>query len=263
MIRRGARVGGAVVLLLVGGGAGGEPTSAHSLPAGGAADATDPPHYRLVEDESLLAIVTRRAGPAARLAHDHLVHAAPRHGELRIDPGDPATARFALTVSARDLVADDDDTQRRWEGRLEELGILDGPFQSIGERDRARVRSEMLAEGQLHAAEHPRIVVETGAIRPVDDGAFPWEVDVRMEVRGVTHTVPARARIESDGNRIRVEAHGAARFTDFEIEPYSAFLGAVRNQDRFFLYVSIVAEPDEEADLPAGAHPGEAHPGDG
>ena len=34
------------------------------------------------------------------------------------------------------------------------------------------------------------------------------------------------------------------RFTDFRIEPYSALLGAVRNADRFHLYVELVARPE-------------------
>ncbi len=46
------------------------------------------------------------------------------------------------------------------------------------------------------------------------------------------------------------EAVAEARFTEFGIEPYSAFFGAVRNADLFHFVVEIVARPAETATAP-------------
>jgi hypothetical protein len=79
-------------------------------------------------------------------------------------------------------------------------------------------------------------------LHPGEEEAFPWSVTVALTVRGVRSEAPVRARMDVEGDQVRVEAYGAFRFTDFGIEPYRAFLGAVRNRDTFHLYLRLVAE---------------------
>lgn len=52
----------------------------------------------------------------------------------------------------------------------------------------------------------------------------------------------AAARHEWVDGVLTVEATGAFLFTDFGIEPYSAFLGLVKVADPFHLYLRLVAE---------------------
>ncbi len=230
-----------VVLFGLGSGSGHAPFSATTPLL--AQDPTGGSDYQIIIDESTLGVVTFRAGVAGRLAHDHLVHASHFTAELVFDPESPGNSSLAGEVETERLRADEGERRERMEPLLREMEILPDGFQSISENQRADVRESMLAEGQLHAEAHPRIGFESVEIRYVDDdGDFPWRITVSLTVREVTRESEIRARWheEADG-RLRIQGAGTLRFTDFGIEPYRAFLGAVQNQDEFALVLDLVA----------------------
>ncbi len=199
---------------------------------------------RILEEQTVLAVVIQTTGIASRFAPDHLIHASSYDITLHLDPHEPEEARFSGRIPVADLVVDEGGLREELEGRLLELGILDDPYDEISEEDRERIRSSMLDEGQLDAAEHPLIEVEVVEIRPSREDAFPWTVIGALTARGVRVEAPLRARMEEEeGGGVHVESWGAFQFSDLGIEPYSAFLGAVRNRDEFHLYMSLVAEP--------------------
>ena len=67
-----------------------------------------------------------------------------------------------------------------------------------------------------------------------------------FEVRGKRAERPARVRYTYREGKLEVEALGEFFFTDFGIKPYSAMLGAVRNRDRFHVYLLLTAVEDGE-----------------
>lgn len=210
--------------------------------------------WRIVEDESLFAVITRRGGPAARLAHDHMVHPHSYDTRLELDPDSPQTAQLTLAFQVDDLVVDHPEAQARVQDRLQELGILDGPFKPASASDREDIREEMLGPGQLDAENHPEIRVVTRSIDPDPDEAVAFLVSFDMTVKGITRQSTARVHMRRPGSssspgghaggaeRLVLEGRAELRFTDFDIEPFRAFLGAVRNQDRFFLYMHLVLD---------------------
>lgn len=198
---------------------------------------------RILQEETVLAVVIQTTGIASRFAPDHLIHASRYDLTLHLDPHEPEEARFSGQIPVAHLVVDEGGLRDELQGRLLELGVLDDPYDEISEEDRERIRSSMLDEDQLDAAEHPLIEVEVVEIRPSGEDAFPWTVTGALTVRGVRAEAPLRARMEEEGDGVRIESWGAFRFSDLGIEPYSAFLGAVRNRDEFHLYMSLVAEP--------------------
>jgi polyisoprenoid-binding protein YceI len=220
------------------------PTPALDLRAGAS--------WTIVENESLFAVITRRGGPAARLAHDHLVHPHRYDARLELDPDSPQTAHLTLVFQVDDLVVDHPELQARVHGRLQELGILDGPFKAASASDREDIREEMLGPGQLDAANYPEIRVITRSVDPDPDEAAAFRVRFDMTVKGITRPRTARVRmLQPDSSifpggqaggaeRLVLEGRAELRFRDFDIEPFRAFLGAVRNQDRFFLYMHLV-----------------------
>jgi len=228
------------------GGAVGPELSAADEVAERAARASVASEWRVVEDESMLTMVALRAGPAARLAHDHLVRATRYYAVFEMDPDAPSEARFEVTVQAAGLQADRLDDRARVEDRLIELGILDGPFQSVSESQREDIREEMLARGQLDADRHPTLRLRTVAVERLQSGAgadHPWRIRTEVTIRDRTAEVELRGRLVDEGDgRYRIEAYGPSRFTEFDIEPYSAFFGAVRNRDRFYFYLDLVVE---------------------
>jgi hypothetical protein len=60
--------------------------------------------------------------------------------------------------------------------------------------------------------------------------------------------VPAAVRYTSEGDALTIEGVGSARFTDFGIKPFSAFMGAVKNLDEFHLYLNLRARRVVSAD---------------
>lgn len=230
------------VLLLVLGGMGTE--RAPHLPVVAAAGPGSP-EWVVDRDGSTLAIVTFRAGVAGRLAHDHLVHAGDFEAELAFDPDEPESARFSGHVLARDLVVDDPDRKDRVEPLLHEMELLRRDLPRLDESTRADVRESMLDEDQLHAEEHPEIRFRLVSVEAAAQEAdAPWDVTVELEVRGRSHSrTLAGSWEEADDGELRIRVGGEFRFTDFEIEPYSAFLRTVRNDDPFVLFLDLRARP--------------------
>jgi polyisoprenoid-binding protein YceI len=203
--------------------------------------------YEIDAQRSIFAVVTRKAGIASRFAHDHLVAASRYEATLSFDDAHPEATRFRLEVVADALEADRRDLARSRSPRLLELGILDEPLPEVSAKDQRKIREAMLSDGQLDAARHPRIVAEVTRIRrqpsPMGKHTFAWSATVRLEAHGRRVERELAADASSRGDSLEIEAAGSFAFTDFGIEPYSAFLGTVRNQDRFFVYARILARP--------------------
>jgi hypothetical protein len=210
--------------------------------AAAAAPAARAESWRVDEQRSTFAVLTHRAGPAARLAHEHLIVARGARVELEFDREAPETTRFPV------LALDADPTAERaaLTPRLETLGVLAEPLAPIEEDDRGKIRKAMLAPDQLFADRHPEVRAELLALeRRGGDGnarvALGWNARVRIEVRGVAVERDVPARWELVDGELRAELLAELAFTDFSIEPYSAVLGAIRNADLFHVYVELVA----------------------
>lgn len=206
--------------------------------------------YEIDAGESLFAVVTRKAGFAAGLAHDHLIVAGDYTASLEFLPDEPERAGFRLEARTEALEPDEPASRKRWQPRLIELGILDEVFEDVSEKQRTKIRRAMLGEGQLDAAAYPRVVASTSGIEPLETVAgFGYRVQLALDVRGVRVVRPVAARYEiGESGRLTVEAFGSFRFSDFGIEPYSAMLGAVRNRDEFRVYVHLVGIARSEAE---------------
>jgi len=216
------------------------------LALGGGATAGDDAGSQTVEihpDDTVFAVVTHKAGLASGLAHDHLVTATDPTVELVFDPAAPLDARFELAVAVGSLAFDRPAEQERWSPRLVELGVLDEPPAEISAKDREKIRSSALDEGQLHAEKFPslsaRLVATEKDEAAVGGVSFPYTATVALTVRGKTVEVPVAARYQVTDGEITIEAVGTFRFTDVGIEPYSAFFGAVKNQDRVHLFLHL------------------------
>ena len=203
--------------------------------------------FRVLPEESDFLVISHKGGFAAGLAHDHLVAASGYVAHVAFDPDDPGSARFELELEAEKLLVDDPDIQRRLFVRLEELGVLDSAPKQVSERDRRKIRVAMLGDRQLDSESFPTIRVSaTVSGRLSAAGIFSHEVLMTFEVRGQRAEGPAQARYTHREGQLEVEALGEFLFTDFGIRPYSAMLGAVRNQDRFHIYLHLTAVEDGE-----------------
>lgn len=206
--------------------------------------------YRVLPGASDFVVVTHKGGLASGLAHDHVIAAGAYDAALDFDPAAQTSTRFTLELSVEDLVVDDPNIQERAYPRLEQLGVLDSPLSAVSDKDRGKIRKSMLGKSQLDATSFPKIRVTAVGVEEVrnddDAGEFTHEVRVTLEVRGRSVERAARARYTVLDGGIEAEALAEFRFTDFEIKPYSAMLGAVRNKDRFHLYMRLTAKSSSE-----------------
>ena len=200
----------------------------------------------VVEEESIFAVVTHKAGFASGMAHNHLVAAG--SPTLRVSGREEAleAVSFEIELAAQMLVVDAMDLQQEWYPRLAALGILDEPFAEVSEKQRDKIRGAMLGKKQLDAASHPtiraRLVALVAEASTLGELATTHRATVAFEVHGETVSRAIPASVVWDDGQVRVEAAGVFQFSDFGIEPYSAFLGAVKNLDEFHVFVSFLAK---------------------
>lgn len=212
----------------------------------------------VVEDASLFAIVTHKGGMFAGKAHNHLVVASGYRASLGLDADDFARSTFEMRFPTEGLVVDEAAANRRWYPRLEALGLLDEPFSEVSAKDREKIRASMLGKGQLDAASYPEIAARVVRIEAAEsthgEQTFDHRAVLALTVHGKTVEKPVAVRLAAEEGRWLIEAVGSFAFTDFGIEPFSAFLGAVKNLDGFDVFVHLEAEA-APAQPPAAASP--------
>lgn len=201
---------------------------------------------QIQQDSSIFAIVTHKAGLAKGQAHNHLVAAKNYSVRLEAEAGG-VDAVFEIDLMAADLVVDAPDLQTKWFPRLKALGILSEPFADVSAKDRDKIRQSALGRGQLDAAKFPSIKARiAGLVEKTTawgEEELAHEAMLVFDVHGRSKTRPVAANILWQDGRLRVEAAGTFLFSDFDIKPFSAFFGAVKNTDEFHVYVYFEAEP--------------------
>lgn len=199
----------------------------------------------VVPEDSLFAVITHKGGFAAGKAHNHLIAAEEFRASLTFDAGAPEQTTFTLTVPVDRLTVDRPDLRERWYPRLKALGLLEEPFGALKDKTRSKIRDAMLGPKQLDVGNHPTITVRleqvTAEATTLGNTVFPHAVTIAFTLHGQVVTVPAAVRYTLEGDALTIEGVGTARFTNFGIKPFSAFMGAVKNLDEFHLYLNLRA----------------------
>jgi polyisoprenoid-binding protein YceI len=185
--------------------------------------------FKVDPAQSSLVLQLFKDGVAARLGHDHVVHARVFSGTVVYDPRRPEASSVQVAVEAGSLIADDPGTRRKF-------GLAGEPSAS----DRAEIDKAMKAEGQLAAARFPSMTFTSSAIATQPDGRFL--VTGRLTIRGVTNELTFPARMSVEGAQLRGRAQLKFKQSSFGYPPYSALLGAIKNKDEVILHIDLVAQ---------------------
>ena len=186
--------------------------------------------FKVDPARSSLVLQLFKDGVAARLGHDHVVHASVFSGTVAYDPNHPDASSIQVAVEVGSLIADDPGTRRKF-------GLAGEPSAS----DRAEIDKAMKADGQLAAARFQSMSFTSTAIARQPDGRFL--VTGRLTIRGVTNEVKFPAQIGMEGAQLRGRAQLTLKQSSFGYPPYSALLGAIKNKDEVILHVDLVANP--------------------
>jgi polyisoprenoid-binding protein YceI len=185
--------------------------------------------FKVDPAQSSLVLQLFKDGVAARLGHDHVVHASVFSGTVAYDPRNPEASSIQVAVEVGSLIADDPGPRRK--------------FRLAGEpsaSDRAEIDKAMKADGQLAAARFPSMTFTSTAIATQPDGRFL--VTGRLTIRGVTNELTFPAQMSVEGAQLRGRAQLKFKQSSFGYLPYSALLGAIKNKDEVILHIDLVAK---------------------
>ena len=185
--------------------------------------------FKVDPAQSSLVVQLFKDGVAARLGHDHVVHAREFSGTVAYDPRNPAASSIRVAVEVGSLIADDPGTRRKF-------GLAGEPSAS----DRAEIDTAMKADGQLAAARFPSMTFTSTAIATQPDGRVL--VTGRLTIRGVTNELKFPAQMSVEGARLRGRAQLKFKQSSFGYPPYSALLGAIKNKDEVILHIDLVGQ---------------------
>ena len=180
--------------------------------------------YRVDASASLLQMKVFKAGPLARLGHDHVVAGRDLHGYLLVNPGKGA-CRGDLFVAV-DRLTVDEPALRSAAGMNTEL--------STG--DIEATRANMLN----HVLEVERFPFLQARLRGCDPAAGRFEVT--LTAHGVSRVLELRpADMRVDDTRVSVTAELTIRQTDFGMAPFTALGGLLQVADEVSVSCALAA----------------------
>jgi hypothetical protein len=180
-------------------------------------EAAGKPVLRIDSRRSLIAIEVGRAGPLARMGHDHVVAAREIEGLVAVEEG-----RADLVIPLERLTVDEPALRR-------EAGFDTQPDQEAIEGTRGNMLQKV-----LEAQRHPDVRI---SVTRVDAGT----VRLFMTLHGATRVIDVPVRIEALADGIAVSGRFAFLQSDFGIVPYAIFGGALQVRDRVDLRFRLVA----------------------
>lgn len=182
--------------------------------------------YRIDEAQSELRILVYRAGPLARLGHNHVVVNRSLKGAAKVAGG---RSGFWLNAAAKGFVVDDA------QARLEEGADFSA---AVSDDAKSGTLEHMLSAAVLDADEFPEISV-TGVAGP--PGAHPMRVLVTIRVAGHESTIEVPFTLQIDSSSLSAAGSLELRQSALGITPYSLMLGALQVQDALTVKFKIVA----------------------
>jgi len=189
--------------------------------------------YAVASAESEIRLLVYRAGPLARVGHNHVI-VGPVRGEIWAGRTAESSG-FLLEVPVGSLSVDPV-AARAEEGKDFAAEVSD--------EARRGTREHMLGGEVLDAQRYPVIRVESVAL-----SGPRWNPSVvaRVTLRGVAHEQHFPAAVVEYGDWLVVIASFAFHQSDFGIEPYSALGGGLRVADEVRVRIRLEARRVDRA----------------
>jgi len=182
--------------------------------------------YRIDDAQSELRILVYRAGPLARLGHNHVVVNRSLQGMAKLAGG---KSGFWMNVPAKGFVVDDA-LARREEGADFTADVPDDA--------KSGTLEHMLSAAVLDAGDFPEISLTGIAGAP---SAHPLVVSVTVRVAGHESTLEVPFTFDSEAGSLTASGSMELRQSTLGLTPYSLMLGALQVQDAMTVKFKIVA----------------------
>ena len=232
------------------------PKPRHPMPQGPPGEAAPPPGlplpgraFHIDENQSELRILVYRAGPLARLGHNHVMVNRAIHGTVNW-ADEPGASVFSLVIPAAGFVVDDA------QARSEEGPDFSG---EVSEDAKSGTLHNMLSTAVLDADEFPSITVNSVAVAgaPGESGGAPGattpaavapgtavlRATVAISVAGHESKLEVPFTLQADSSRLSATGSMELRQSTVGLTPYSLMLGALQVQDVMTIKFKFVAVP--------------------
>lgn len=196
--------------------------------AGAEVDAAPAPvNYRIQANQGITHIVVYKDAStlAAGLSHDHAIRAQGLSGSFTWNAADPSACRLKVVVPVGQLDVDAPATRK--------AAGIEG---TLSDGQRADVKKNMLAKGQLYADNFPTLSFQSDGCS-LDGDAFAVQGD--LTIRGKAKRVILRGSLSADDASFALQGSVKIKATDFGFEPYTALLGQLKNENEMKLVVDL------------------------
>ena len=192
--------------------------------------------YRVDETQSELRILVYRAGPLARLGHNHVMVNRAISGAVSLADAAGESA-FWLNVPVAGFVVDDAAASR------EEGAEFAG---DISDDAKSATLHNMLGAAVLDAEEFPVITVKSVAAAGAQNGsgAGALRATVAISVAGHVSKVDVPFTLHVDSRRLSATGSLELRQSALGLTPFRLMLGALQVEDAMTVKFQIVAVPD-------------------
>jgi polyisoprenoid-binding protein YceI len=184
--------------------------------------------YEIDPGRTVVSVIVRRAGPLARLGHDHVITSADERGTVWLGAS-PAESAFEVNLPVDRLDVD-----------LPEARAAAGPGFSAPVPDEARAgtRQNLLRPEVLDVASWPDITLRSSAA----SGDWPEAVvQVAVTLKGVERIQAVPVSVTRDAAGVLARGALTLRQSDFGITPFSVAGGAIQVADVLEVSFVIVA----------------------
>ncbi len=202
-------------------------------PPAGESRAADVDHatateYRVDTVASLLQLYVYRAGPLARLGHNHVVASRDLTGTIWYRDRQGRSA-FRISLAVAELTVD--------EPGLREAAGDDFPGE-IAPEDVEGTRRNMLGEAVLDAARHPELTAELVA---VEGSGEALTVTAALTIRGRRRLVDFPLRLSVDDDRLVATGETTVSHAALGLKPFSVMGGALSVAENIGVRYRVVA----------------------
>jgi polyisoprenoid-binding protein YceI len=184
--------------------------------------------YRIDSAQSELRLLVHRAGPLARLGHNHVIVNRAMGGWVKFS-GNVSAASFSLSVPVADFVVDDARV------RSEEGADFS---EDVPEDAKSGTRHNMLSAALLDAEHFPTITLASVA---VTQAPGPLAATLAISVAGHLSTVVVPFTLETSEGRVTASGTAVLRQSAMGLTPFSVMLGALQVEDEFSVKFKLVA----------------------
>jgi polyisoprenoid-binding protein YceI len=179
-------------------------------------------------ERTVITVVVRRAGPLAKLGHDHVLTSADEAGSVWLG-NLPADSSFELTLPVE-----------RFDVDLPAARAAAGPefAAPVPDDARAGTRQNMLRAEVLDLEHFPTITLRSTA----SSGVWPQpNVRVAVTLKGVQREQEIAVVVERDADSLLARGELRLNQTDFGITPFSVAGGALRVADTLEIRFELAA----------------------